>query len=109
MSDREYPCFTISQIAEIPEEDFPDFLAELPELIRHVRQIKASADDLAPQLKAAAPWPWKFLPLRLFAAMVRGGVHRATFVNDKGGKITLKAKLSEKHPEFYSRTENLRA
>jgi hypothetical protein len=106
MSDED-PCFTIWQMAQIPDDVLPDFLAELPDLLRHARQIEASADELGVALRAAAPWPWRLLPLGLFSATVKAGIRRATFKNDKRGTITLKVRLSDKHPEFYSRTENL--
>lgn len=104
----EYPCFTITQMAKIPEEILPDFLAELPDLIRHTKQIEAAADDLALELRAAAPWPWKLLPLRFFANVVRNGLTRATFKNDRRGTITVMAMVSENHQPFFSHTKSLR-
>lgn len=35
-----YPVATLEQMAEIPEEALPRFLAELPTLLDHVRALK---------------------------------------------------------------------
>jgi hypothetical protein len=105
----QYPCTTIAQMAAIPEDVLPDFLAEFPDILRHVRLIEASADGLAPALKAAAPWYLRWLPVGFFAETVRQGVNRVTFKNDKKGSVTLKARATETSPEFFSRTEKLEA
>jgi len=106
---KEYPCFTIAQIAEIPEDVLPDFLAEFPDFIRHARQIKAASAELAAELKSQAPWPWRHLPLAVFVATVETGLQRAIFRNDKKGTITVKARIKEGSPDFYSRTEDLKS
>lgn len=107
MSNNEYPCYTLLQIAQIPEEELPDFFAELPDIIRHVRQILTCAEGLGAELKTAAPWPWRLLPVKVFAETVRAGIQKATFKNDKKGLVTLKAKISERGDAFYARTEKL--
>lgn len=44
-----YPVGTIFEMAAIPEEAFPRFLAELPDLIAYLRHAKAMNDMLVPE------------------------------------------------------------
>lgn len=44
-----YPVGTIFEMASIPEEAFPRFLAELPDLIAYLRHMQAMNDMLIPE------------------------------------------------------------
>lgn len=44
-----YPVGTIFEMAAIPEEAFPRFLAELPDLIAYLRHMQAMNDMLIPE------------------------------------------------------------
>ena len=41
MGDNEYPIDTLSQMAAIPEEAMPRFLAELPHMLASIRRMKS--------------------------------------------------------------------
>lgn len=61
MTDEEpkrYPCETIDDMARIPEEALPRFLAELPNLIATVRQMEAinRMFTVPPMIRSGADW-----------------------------------------------------
>lgn len=49
MSANQYPVGTIFDMAAIPEEAFPRFLAELPDLMAYIRHMTAMNDMLIPE------------------------------------------------------------
>ena|GEM_PF-5077875 len=59
MSDaKEYPVGTIFEMAAIPEEAFPRFLAELPEIVgmlRHMLAMNEHLEALGAEIKPQAP------------------------------------------------------
>lgn len=110
MSAPRYPANTIAEMAEIPEEALPRFLAELPDILRHIRQIEDSIPDLARKAHERAPWPIRLLSRRFFERLMRHAVLKGAkyWTDDDKGQITVSAQVGRDDPPFWSQTEKLR-
>jgi hypothetical protein len=109
MSDRlTYPIRSIADICEIPEAALPRFYAELPAIVRTIKQIRAGAQTMAPAIKAAAPWPWRLLPVGFFEAAIRNqAMTNGQWVDDTLGQVNVSVMTKRGAPAFYDRSEDL--
>lgn len=107
MSGERYPNYTLTDMARIPADALPRYLAELPAILESVRQIETAREAIAAEIRSKAPWPLRLLPLSMFAGAVDIGLKRAEWVDDDKGTVTVRCATAENSPDFYSRTEPL--
>lgn len=76
---RNYPVNTLADMAAIPVEDRPRFLAELPAMLDALKQIQEAADAMAE--RALWPWPLSLLPESFRRRVVSRAIRRPQFVS----------------------------
>lgn len=102
-----YLITTLSQMAEIPEEALPRFLAELPAIIATMRQLKAAAPDLAAQAKANAPWWSRWMITERTTRLAIEKSRAMTWIDDDKGLATVTLHMSEGAEPILKRTEKM--
>jgi hypothetical protein len=103
-----YKCSTLAEIRLIPLEARERFLAELPRLLASLDEITIAAPTLAAKMRAAAPWPWRLLPMSFFVAAAKSaGQRNMVWVDDDKETVTVSMKVSAEGAAFYSQTESL--
>lgn len=106
MADR-YPITTLAQMADIPEEAMPRFLAELPAILKTIRQLKAAAPDLAAGVKAKAPWWARWL---ITADVTRLAIEKSrgmAWIDDDKGLATVTLAMREGEAPLLIRREKM--
>ncbi len=88
-----YPCNTIADMARIPAEARPRFLAELPVLLESIRQVQEAADAMAE--RALWPWPLSLLPesfrrRTVARSLARFHTSSITWVDDDKGLLNVR-------------------
>jgi hypothetical protein len=102
-----YPVSTLAEMAEIPEEALPRFLAELPAILTTMRQLKAAAPDLAEQAKANAP---RWIRWAITADTTRRAIaasKQMTWVDDDKGLATVSLAISKDGEPILTRVEKM--
>jgi hypothetical protein len=112
VSGEQYKVGTIADMARIPAEALPRFLAELPAILSVVRAMQAAAPDLAKQAKAKAPWPLSLLSERMFVRFFVSALDHGrygTWVDDDKGMATISMRTKASSEPFFSRSEKMGA
>jgi hypothetical protein len=101
-----YPIVTLWDMAQIPEEAMPRFLAELPEILRAYREIDAASDSLSAEARTKVPW---FLRWIVTPEVTRAALRRAAaeWIDDDKKTATVRMRFAENSEDFYVRTEPL--
>lgn len=105
MSNR-YPIQTLADIAAIPEDVLPRFLAELPAILESLRQMDAAAETLADEARDKAPWLLRWM---VTGDVVRASIKKAAgvWIDDGKGTATVRMTVAKGSPDFFSRTEKM--
>jgi hypothetical protein len=102
-----YPTGTFAQIAAIPIEARPRFLAELPAILATYDEMVASAENIA----TATRWPWwaNWLPLRIKADLIRASLQKAggVWIDDDKGLATLTISMNEQSDNIFAETRKM--
>jgi hypothetical protein len=103
-----YPVSTLAQMAEIPEEALPRFLAELPAILATMRQLDAAAPDLAEEAKRNAPWWARWMVTADTTRRAIGASRNMTWVDDDKGMATVTLAMTENSEPLLRRAERMR-
>lgn len=106
---RRYPVGTLNDIAAIPKDALPRFLAELPAILTALEDVKAAAPALAAEMKANAPRLIRWLPVAFFEeGLLRQVGKQSVWIDDDKGDVTLTMRVSKTSDDpFFSRTEKM--
>lgn len=107
MTAPRYPITTLAQMADIPEEAMPRFLAELPAILATMRQWKAAAPDLAEQVRAKAPWWSRWMITDRTTGLAIEKCRRMTWIDDDKGLATVTLAMREGEAPIFERTEKM--
>jgi hypothetical protein len=93
-----YSCGTLAEMARIPVEARPRFLAELPAILDAINQVTEAAETMAD--RADWKWPFSLLPAqfrrRLFiAAIMAKHSHRYTWIDDDKGLCRFRVMVAD--------------
>ena len=101
MSKR-YLANTVIEMSQIPDEALPRFIAELPDMLKQVRQMKAGMGKVAEEAKKAAPWPLSWLPVSWIERSLRRQLEDSLYwIDDDKGTVTLSVSKGEGDDPFY--------
>lgn len=106
MSGERYCIATLRDMASIPDEAQARFVAELPAILRTLRQVERAVDDLAAEMRAKAPWWLRRLPPSWFRAAILN-TRGLIWVDDDKGTATICARLRDGGAEFFHRSERM--
>lgn len=110
MSGKRYPCSTVAEMADIPDEAQSRMIADIPAMVRTIREVRAAAPQLALEMRAKAPWPFRHLPVGVFVAMIETSCgKKMVWIDDDKGLATISARIGEGSAAFYTRTERYTA
>ena len=97
-----YKIGTLDQMAAIPAEALPRFLAELPAILRNVRDIADAAPVLAEQARSKAPWWLKFIPVSAYQRSFERSISSASeWVDDDKGTATITMRTAPGADPFF--------
>lgn len=97
-----YKIGTLDQMAAIPEEALPRFIAELPDILQMVRDVAEAAPELGAQAREKAPWWLKVLPASAFEqSFKRSLVSASEWVDDDKGLATVSMRSAPGHDPFF--------
>ncbi|GEM_PF-5356587 len=97
-----YKIGTLDQMAAIPEEALPRFLAELPDILQMVRDVTEAASTLGAQARESAPWWLKVLPASAFEQSFKRSLASASeWVDDDKGVATVSMRSAPGQDAFW--------